>query len=122
MISDDDDGTGYAIIAPTAKIAKLLASKSRECSAMNWGEWILVKATWMRHVDVSGLKVGHVLGSIEGLERGAYIYAWGTCPVCGAEDVELSMDCLVACSACHSRIGEEEDKADAQEDHGWCST
>jgi len=122
MISDEDDGTGYAIVAPTSKIAKHLASVSRECSTMNWGEWIEVKARWIRHVDVSGLPGGHVLESIEGLERGAYIYAWGTCPVCEAEDVELSMDGQVACFACHSRVGEEEDKADAQEDHGWCST
>lgn len=122
MLSDDDDGTGYAIVATTAAEAKRLGKKSRECSDLNWGEWISVKVKWIRHVDVSGLEVGHVLGSIEGLEREAYIYAWGDCPVCGAKDVELSMEGVVACSKCHALRDEEEDKADALEPHGWCST
>jgi len=122
MISDDDDGTGHAIVAPTAAEAKRLGKKSRECSALNWGEWIEVKVKWLRHVDVSDLPAGHVLGAIEGLEREAYSYAWGDCPVCGAKDVELSLDVVVACSKCHARRDEEEDMADGREDMGWCST
>ena len=122
MLSDDDDGTGYAIVARTSAEAKMLGRKNRECSDLDWGEWVLVKVRWLRHVDVSDLEAGHVLGSVEGLERGAYSYAWGTCPVCGAEDEELSMDGRVACFACHAARDAEEDKADAQEPHGWCST
>jgi len=101
MISDDDDGLGYAIVAPTAKIAKQLGSKSRGCSDLNWIEWIDIRVRWLRWVDVSGLAAGHVLESIDGLERGAYSYAYGTCPVCGSENVELSMDERIACTACH---------------------
>ena len=122
MLSDDDDGTGYAIVAPTTDGAKRLGKKSRECSDMNWGEWISVKVKWLRHVDVSGLEVGHVLESVEGLERRAYIYAWGDCPVCGAKDVELSLDGVVACSKCHDRLDKEEDMAEAKEDMERCST
>jgi hypothetical protein len=123
MLSDDDDGTGYAIVARTSAEAKMLGRKNRECSDLDWGEWVLVKVRWLRHVDVSDLEAGHVLGSVEGLEREAYSYAWGTCPVCGAEDVELSMDERVACSACHAARDADEDKGDAQDPHdGWCST
>lgn len=112
MLSDDDDGAGYAIVAPTAKAAKQLGRMSRECSDLNWCEWIEVRVKWLRHVDVSGLEAGHVLGPIEGLEREAYAYAYGQCPVCGTENVELSMDGVVACPACHKTMDLEEEEHD----------
>ena len=112
MLSDDDDGTGYAIVAPSAAEAKRLGRKIRECSDLNWGEWIGITVKWLRHVDVSGLESGHVLEPIEGLEREAYSYAHGTCPVCGSDDVELSMDGVVACPACHKAMDLEEEEYD----------
>jgi len=73
------DGEGIAVVAYTAQAAKKIVWNRGECD----GSWIEAKVQKFSDVDISGLPDGHVFGTQEGMQRGAY---QTDCAVCGAVD------------------------------------
>lgn len=69
--SADDDNMGVAVVASSAKEARKIVFDSGEILYGD-GNWIDIRARWVRHADVSTLPVGIVQDVRDALIRGLY--------------------------------------------------
>lgn len=92
---------GYSIVASSCREAKkMLASRVMD----EFGcEWLDIDVHWMKGARVDDKPIGYVFDDlVEGLERGAYSFAEGECPVCKHEaDLKRWDDGSVSCEGCY---------------------
>jgi hypothetical protein len=98
FVEENDDGEGGALVATNCRQARNIYFNKYNFS----GEFLDLRVRWLRNVDVSGMVVGQLFDSVEGLKRGAYGTVEGEdCPECGALDTTLYIDGgKVGCAKC----------------------
>ncbi len=95
-----DDDCGLAVAAHSAKEARAIIWKGMELPEVD--RIIDLRVRWIKQAVVSGLRPGTILyDAVEGLRRGAYSWAEGPCPICGAKDAYLTNEGgKVGCESC----------------------
>ena len=80
-----EDDFGVAVVAQTAKEAKKLAYNS---GWLDDGEWIDLRARWIRTANIIGLEKGVLNNHKDALKRGFYGYIEGyKCDGCNREEI-----------------------------------
>ena len=109
---DWDRGTGFAVIAYSAKEAKKMMY-GREGLDMN--DWIELHVKWIRDAIVDGCHHGQTFESESEMLDAMYRGMYGStehmkCPNCGADDtyVQEIYDGVFGCSACEDDLTKED--------------
>jgi hypothetical protein len=94
-----DDDCGLAVAAHSAKEARAIIWSSGDLCA---DRIIDLRVQWLKQAVVSGLRPRTILyDSDQGLRRGAYSWAEGPCPLCGAKDAYLTNEGgKIGCESC----------------------
>ena len=102
FVKDDDEDTGWGVVADNAKEAKKIAWNHPDCDF--WNDWIEVSVKWIKHADVKGLKKGVVTDILEGLKRGIYAFVeYEDCPNCGSKETMIYYEEGFYCDACEEK-------------------
>jgi hypothetical protein len=102
-----DETWGIAVVAQTARQAKIIAYGTGELIG---DVWIDIRARWMRGADVNGLDVGVLRNLHEGLLRGFYMYIEGKCDECSEESQLELCSGKALCFDCMEKAYKEEEK------------
>ena len=100
FVQEVDVGYGVAVVATSSKEAKRVGWDELACECE---EYIDLRVRWIKDANVSGLPLGIVTDSAEGLRRG--LYAWSEdveCDVCGVSTNVYGEEGVVICGACQN--------------------
>lgn len=104
--AEKDAEYGIAVVAKSAKSAKIIAIHSGDMS--DYDEFIDVTVSWIRDADVKGLVEGVVEAGVDALKRNLYGYLEDVeCPNCGHTVSHLENDeSIVLCEDCKEKLKE----------------
>ena len=98
FVHNSDEWCGFAVVATSAKEAKKIVYDSGELSI---GDWIDIRAHWVRSAKVDDLSIGIVTDDRDALVRGIYgALEKYPCDECGKEQDVTCYKGRVLCSCC----------------------
>jgi len=98
FVHNEDEWSGFAVVATSAKEAKKIVYNSNELLI---GDWIDIRVRWVRDAKVDDLPIGMVTDDRDALIRGLYggITDY-PCDECGKERNVICCYGRVLCSCC----------------------
>ena len=112
FVHNEDEWSGFAVVATSAKEAKKIVYDSGE---LHVGDWSDIRAHWVRSAKVDDLPIGIVIDGRDALVRGIYgALEKYPCDECGKERSVICCYGRVLCSCCAEKEYEKEDKHDSQ--------
>lgn len=101
FVCGSDDGTGFAVVAPTAKEAKKIAIVCGDLDA----DRIDIRVYWQKHAIVDDLPIGAVDDPYTGLVRGLYCHLdEAICEGCGHDRTLHGYNGRALCDQCIRQI------------------
>jgi len=98
FVHNSGEWCGFAVVATSAKEAKKIVYDSGELSI---GDWIDIRAYWVRSAKVDDLSIGIVTDDRDALVRGIYgALEKYPCDECGKEQDVTCYNGRVLCSRC----------------------